>query len=63
MKTAIRFDTDKYPGTALRVFEGVENRRAWEAFLFCVHPHHHGARDVHRVEVAFTVAMPSSEVA
>lgn len=60
MKTAIRFGTDKYRGTALRVFEGVENRRAWEAFLFCVHPRHHGARDVYGIDVAFTVLVPSS---
>jgi hypothetical protein len=54
-----RFGTDKHTGTALRAFEGVENRRAWEAFLFCVHPRHHGARDAHGVDVAFTVLLPS----
>lgn len=55
MKTVMRFGTDKFPGTALRVFEGVENRRVWEAMLFPVHPRHNEVRDAHGIDVMFTV--------
>lgn len=55
MKTATRFGTDKCLDTALRMFEGVENRRAWEAILFWYHPTHFIARERHGVETAFTV--------
>lgn len=58
MKTATRFGTDKCIDTALRVFEGFENRRAWEALLFPIHPRLHYMRCVHEVETAFTVILP-----
>jgi hypothetical protein len=58
MKTFRRFGTDKDLGTALRAFEGFENRRAWEAFLFCIHPKHYLARVAHEVDTAFTVILP-----
>lgn len=59
MKTATRFGTDKFLGTALRSFDGVENRRAWEAMLFPVHPQHNEMRSTHGVDVMFTVLLPT----
>ncbi len=61
MKTATRFGTDKSDaGIALRSFEGFENRRAWEALLFCYHPKHQGSRDRLGVDTLFTVILPAS---
>lgn len=58
MKTATRFGTDKSDaGNALRMFVGFENRRAWEAFLFCYHPTHQVDRDRVGLETLFTVIL------
>ena len=48
------FGKDKHLGTALRCFEGIANRRAWDAFCFCIHPKHDGNRDRMGVDVQFT---------
>jgi len=37
---------------------GFENRRAWEALRFPVHPKHDDARSAHDVDVLFTVILP-----
>lgn len=59
MKTATRFGVEKSDsGIALTCYEGFENRRAWEAFRFPVHPKHDDARWAHDVDVQFTVVLP-----
>lgn len=50
----VTFGTDKYLGTALCCFEGVTNRRAWDAFCFAIHPKHDGNRDRAGIDVQFT---------
>ncbi len=59
MKTATRFGVEKSDsGIALTCYEGFENRRAWEALRFPIHPKHNDARDAHGVDVGFIVILP-----
>lgn len=59
MKTSTRFGIEKSDsGIALLGYEGFENRRAWEAFRFAVHPQHDDARSAHGVDVGFIVILP-----
>ena len=50
-----KFGTEKYLGTALKIFEGIVNRRAWEAFCFPIHPKHQSNRDYMMVDKGLSV--------
>jgi hypothetical protein len=45
MKTFQPLGPEKHLGTALRIFEGVGNRRTWEALCFPVHPRLYEGRE------------------
>lgn len=55
MTTYKPFGTEKFLGTALRSYDGIENRRSWEAMRFPIHPAHDSARDSVNLDRGFTV--------
>lgn len=51
----LRFGTEKNEDTALKCYEGMANRRAWDAFAFPIHPAHDSDRMRVNLDRVFTV--------
>lgn len=55
-----RFGTEKDESIALRCYAGMENRRAWDALSFPVHPCHDHDRDRVQATLWFAVYVPTA---